>query len=39
MSGMSEDYYVRAFDLFSQNIDRVLKEGKGALNAFRGRGE
>ena len=36
---VSQDYYVRAFDLFSQNIDRVVKEGKGGLNAFRGCGE
>ncbi|KAK4052728.1 hypothetical protein OIV83_002015 [Microbotryomycetes sp. JL201] len=38
MSGMSRDYFKRATDLLNVNADR-LRSGRGALNAFRGKGE
>ena len=39
MSGMSINYFVRAMELFSVNLDRVLVKKDGALNAVRGKGE
>lgn len=39
MSGMSSQYFVRAMELFAQNLDRVVVKGEGGLNAVRGRGE
>lgn len=38
MSGLSLKYYVRAVDLLKVNVARV-RAGKGAFNAFHGRGE
>ena len=38
MSGLSTTYFVRAFDLLVINVTR-LREGKGCLNAIRGKGE
>ncbi|GAA6060938.1 hypothetical protein JCM10212_003846 [Sporobolomyces blumeae] len=38
MSGLSKLYFERATDLLKINVERV-REGKGVLNAFRGRGE
>lgn len=39
MSGGSELYWYRVTDLASLNVKRVLEEGKGGLNAVRGKGE
>lgn len=39
MSGGSELYWYRVTDLASINVKRVLEEGKGGLNAVRGKGE
>lgn len=39
MSGGSELYWYRVTDLASINAVRVVKEGKGGLNAVRGKGE
>lgn len=39
MSGMSSQYFVRAMELFAQNLDRVVVKGEGGLNAVRGKGE
>lgn len=39
MSGGSELYWYRVTDLASINVRRVLEEGKGGLNAVRGKGE
>lgn len=39
MSGMTEIYHKLGFDLLSQNIKRVVDDGKGALNAWHGKGE
>lgn len=39
MSGGSELYWLRASDLFAMNVWRVVVQGRGALNAVRGRGE
>jgi hypothetical protein len=36
---MSSEYFVRALDLARINVQRVCDEGKGALNAVRGKGE
>jgi hypothetical protein len=36
---VSEDYHTRGFELFGQNIVRVIEQDQGALNAWRGRGE
>ncbi|POY75847.1 hypothetical protein BMF94_0929 [Rhodotorula taiwanensis] len=38
MSGLSRLYGTRCADLLQKNVHR-LRQGKGALNAFRGRGE
>ncbi|KAL8292669.1 hypothetical protein RQP46_001281 [Phenoliferia psychrophenolica] len=38
MSGLSKEYFVLATDLLLQNVERV-QAGKGAFNAFRGKGE
>ncbi|GAA5992144.1 hypothetical protein JCM10908_001786 [Rhodotorula pacifica] len=38
MSGLSRLYGTRCGDLLQKNVQR-LRQGKGALNAFRGRGE
>ncbi|BGP19619.1 hypothetical protein JCM10213_008321 [Rhodosporidiobolus nylandii] len=38
MSGLSTRYYVNAAKVLETNVDR-LKRGKGALNAYRGKGE
>ncbi|KAK4057480.1 hypothetical protein OIO90_001549 [Microbotryomycetes sp. JL221] len=38
MSGLSRDYFRRASDLLNVNADRI-RRGRGALNAFRGKGE
>lgn len=38
MSGLSRLYGTRCGDLLEKNVQR-LRQGKGALNAFRGRGE
>lgn len=38
MSGSSKLYFERAVDLLNINVERI-REGKGVLNAFRGRGE
>lgn len=39
MSGGSELYWFRACDLFAINVWRVVVQGKGALNAVRGKRE
>lgn len=39
MSGGSELYWYRVTDLASINAVRVVREGKGGLNAVRGKGE
>ena len=39
VSGASELYWFRVSDLLAQNFKRVVIDGKGALNAVRGRGE
>ena len=39
MSGGSELYWYRVADLASINAVRVVREGKGGLNAVRGKGE
>jgi len=38
MSGLSKLYFNRCAEVLRQNADRV-RSGRGALNAFRGRGE
>ncbi|GAA5925397.1 uncharacterized protein JCM15063_005014 [Sporobolomyces koalae] len=38
MSGSSKLYFERTADLLKINVDRI-RQGKGVLNAFRGRGE
>lgn len=38
MSGLSRQYGRRCADLLQKNVHR-MRQGKGALNAFRGRGE
>ena len=39
MCGMSAKYFVRATEVLSVNLDRVIAKGEGALNAVRGKGE
>jgi phosphoglycerate dehydrogenase-like enzyme len=39
VSGASDQYWVRGMDLMGINVLRVLQEGKGALNAVRGKRE
>jgi hypothetical protein len=38
-SGLSVTYFHRALDVAKRNIQRVCVEGKGALNAVKGKGE
>jgi phosphoglycerate dehydrogenase-like enzyme len=38
MSGLSVDYFTRTIDLLVKNVE-LLRSGRGALNAVRGKGE